>query len=426
MFPAAAPAVWAAASARHGQETPLSLACRLDKRRLLRALALHGVPAAGSMLAALQLADEAAAAAAAAPGRAAAAAPLPAGVTDAAEELALQRRQWTRLYGSKLPEEAAALPAAPGGSWPGKPGGAGASGPLRQGHESPSSVLGLPPGAAGIHRKCSEASDDFGEVQVDVVAGAGASHLPAPVKGRRGLFTGDEDVPPPTCSPAGPSKCSAEWPCAGEGAEKAGATPCGVAVESCSGRWRARGLLKVRPGFQAPCTSCSSCAPCRGRPRCRCACLPGRARGLGPAPQTVVDAPRAAPSLVSPMAHGLPALPAGRLPAVPADDAAVLRHAQRLSGRCPPAHAPLAAVRGGPRSARAAAAAAAVPAGSAHVPALQVGRREGGRRAARGPQGASGCALQRRTRRRRADLLPCNPTCPPATPAPSWHPVPLP
>lgn len=244
MFPATAPAVWAAACAHHGQETPLSLACRLGKRGLLRTLALHGVPAAGSMLAALQLQDEAAAAAL---GQAVAP-PLPLGVVDAAEELALQRRQWTRLYASKLPDEVATLPA-------GKPGGAGAAataaalagGLSRHGHESPSSVLGLPSSAVVLQRKGSETSEELAELPADVLAAGKASHPSLPVKGRRGLFSSD-DAPPLGCCSEGPTKCLAE--CSGTCAEKAAAqltAPGDAAAEGCSGRWHVRSLFKVRP-----------------------------------------------------------------------------------------------------------------------------------------------------------------------------------
>ncbi|KAL4451665.1 hypothetical protein ABPG75_007327 [Micractinium tetrahymenae] len=253
LFPAAAPAVWAAACSQHGQETPLSLACRLNKRQLLRALAAHSVPAAGAMLAALELQDEVAAAAAA---RAEAAAPLPASVGDAAEELALQRQQWARLYGSKLSEEAAALPVAAGSSWPGTPAASGdartsavalAHGLLRQGHESPSSVLGLPPAAVGMRRKGSEASDELEELPAEGLAASGIAQFLIPVKkDHKGQLVFDGALPR-HCS-AGPSKGLAAALGADEAAEKAAALLWvfgDAATERSPCRWHASKLFTM-------------------------------------------------------------------------------------------------------------------------------------------------------------------------------------
>lgn len=161
LFPDTAPALWASASAHHGSETPLGLACRLNKRELLRQLSAHGVPAAGAMLAALQLQDASVDSPAACPW-AAAAARLPAGMEGDAEELTHQRRQWAKVYAKAVhTQDALAMPRPdrPSHSWPGvsKSSGAsksqpqeicvryGSTGKLapipRSGQESPSSVL---------------------------------------------------------------------------------------------------------------------------------------------------------------------------------------------------------------------------------------------------------------------------------------------
>lgn len=87
-----APGVWASACAVHGEETPLGLACRMDKRGLLAALAGHGVPAAGAMLAALCLQDG---------GTCGLEAALLLGVEDADEEQSMQHREWLKLMGAQ-------------------------------------------------------------------------------------------------------------------------------------------------------------------------------------------------------------------------------------------------------------------------------------------------------------------------------------
>lgn len=106
LFPSIAPTLWESGRALHGEETPLGLACRLDRRGLLCQLADHGVRSAGAMLAALLLQDETTAAAVAAAAAAASTAAqhsmeqcLP-GVGGPAEEIIQQRRMWTQVYAS--------------------------------------------------------------------------------------------------------------------------------------------------------------------------------------------------------------------------------------------------------------------------------------------------------------------------------------
>jgi hypothetical protein len=99
LCPADSPELWAAACCAHGEETPLGLACRMNKRSLLAALAVHGVPAAGAMLAALQLQDRRALqpvrVAAVEGGKAAAATKRL--LATCAEEEGLQRDEWAKL-----------------------------------------------------------------------------------------------------------------------------------------------------------------------------------------------------------------------------------------------------------------------------------------------------------------------------------------
>lgn len=101
LCPDDSPELWAAACCSHDEETPLGLACRMNKRGLLAALAVHGVPAAGAMLAALQLQDRrvlqpVAALAAAVSGKRGKAGAQQL-LTTRAEEESLQQEEWAKL-----------------------------------------------------------------------------------------------------------------------------------------------------------------------------------------------------------------------------------------------------------------------------------------------------------------------------------------
>lgn len=101
LCPEDSPELWAAACCSHDEETPLGLACRMNKRGLLAALAVHGVPAAGAMLAALQLQDRrvlqpVAALAAAVSGKRGKAGAQQL-LTTHAEEESLQQEEWAKL-----------------------------------------------------------------------------------------------------------------------------------------------------------------------------------------------------------------------------------------------------------------------------------------------------------------------------------------
>lgn len=179
LSPATAPEDWAAAFAAHGEETPLGLACRLNKRGLLAVLAGHGVPAAGALLAALELEELEEGPAGDAP-----APPLPCGVEGTFRERERQRRQWNKVYGSLYAEQASVRNAVVlskkaraagmgyraskgGAEWvapllPYRQYGSDPTGVLRSGDTSPSSVL-LPIGR--FHPKPASGQADQGRRQ---------------------------------------------------------------------------------------------------------------------------------------------------------------------------------------------------------------------------------------------------------------------